>query len=451
MIFLRLFSGWMVQIVPFALLCFRPFMRQLRFSAGKTLTIMAGLWGGLGLAFALGSCALYDAFPHNTVLFTAVNILFMASLIPCFLWYLYAVKAHWLKKLFVFSYVMTGAFAITSIANTILTKVYLGLGHNDGLPYRGVASLVLLLLTSIFLPVLSLILKQSYQTVEDSFTQRESAYLSVLSILLLVILALGMAFFGYTHLYNPLTILLYAVLLVSGFAIYAIFFKMLSIAHEKLTAQQKYDEAQRQLTIQEAQYRQITENMESTRRMRHDLRHHLLTLQGFLKSGEVERAEQYLSQTLKISEEYEIVKLCRNAVVNLVVGHYQALAKEQDVRFSARITIPDDIPILDADLSVVIGNLLENALYAAGREQNAFIRFNMICSGKMLAVTVDNSFSGTVCMSDGKYLSTKEGHIGYGLQSVEAIAEKYSGGVEFTHEDRVFHSSVMMGMHTPTV
>lgn len=445
MMFLRLFLGWMLQVAPFALLCTRPFMERFRFPARKTLTTLACLMVGLGLAFALGSCVLYHYLPHNIVLFGAVNILFMVSLIPCFFWYLYAVKAHWLKKLFVFSYAMTGAFAITSITNIIITNLYLG--RNDGLPYRGITLLVLFPLTVVFLPVLSLILKRFYLPVEDRFTQKESAYLSALSILLLVMLTLGLSYLGYNILTN---LFIYAVLMVFDFIIYAIFFKMQSIAHEKLAAQQKYDEVQRQLAIQEAQYQRIIENMEYTRRMRHDLRHHLLTLQGFIKSGEMEWAEQYLSQTLKISEEYEITNLCGNAVINLVVGHYQALAKEQDVRFSARIAIPDDIPILDTDLSVVIGNLLENALFAAGQVQGAFIRLNMICSGKMLAITVDNNFGGTIRMQDGKYFSTKENHTGYGLQSIESIADKYSGGVEFTHEEGIFHSSVMMGLYTPS-
>lgn len=36
LIFLRLFSGWFVQILPFACLCFQPFMGKLRFSVKKT-------------------------------------------------------------------------------------------------------------------------------------------------------------------------------------------------------------------------------------------------------------------------------------------------------------------------------------------------------------------------------------------------------------------------------
>lgn len=53
-------------------------------------------------------------------------------------------------------------------------------------------------------------------------------------------------------------------------------------------------------------------------------------------------------------------------------------------------------------------------------------------------------YSATSCRSI-RFSSLKD-HIGYGLQSVEEIAEKYDRGVEFTHEDRVFHSSAMMNL-----
>lgn len=448
MIFFRLFFGWLCQIMPFSVLCIQPFSEHLRFSKKKSAIVTSGLCIGLAVVFALTGVMLHEKLPGNHDLFSAVNAVFFITLVICFLWYLYVVRSSWPKKLFVFSYILTGAFFTTSVNNAIITRLYLG--QNDGLPYQGYTLLVLLLLTAIVLPILFLILKRYYRIMQANTTYKESIYLSIFSIGLFLLLFIGLSSLGYSNLYQPITLFLYVTLMLLVFILNGVCFKILDMAQEKLISQQKYDDAQRQLTIQEAQYRQIMENMESSRRMRHDLRHHLLTLQGFLKSGDVKQAEQYLSQTIELSEDYEIVKLCGNAVINLLVSYYQALAKEQGVQFSTRIAIPDDIPILDADLSVVIGNLLENALFSAGQEQGAFIRFNMISSGKMLAVTVDNSFNGIVLMSGEKYLSTKKNHIGYGLESVEAIAEKYSGGVEFTHEGKVFHSSVMMGCAAPS-
>jgi len=428
-IFWRLFFGWLIQIGPFALLCIQPFAGQLRFPLRKTGAVMLILFAGLAAAFALTGCALHRASASDPWLFVKVNMAFFVSLIFCFLWYLYAVTASWPKKLFVFSYVLS-------------------MGRSDGLPYLGRAPLILLLAAAVFLPVLFFVLKRHYQIMADSFTNRESIYISTLSIVLCVALSSGLICFGYLNLYEPMNLLLYIALLISIFAMNGICFKLLDITHEKMSAQRKYDELHCQLSLQMEQYRRISNNMEATRRMRHDLKHHMITIQGFLQGGNVKQAEQYLDHYLLVTKELEIPKLCDNAVVNTVADYYRMLSAEQDICFSARIAIPADLAVQDIDLSVLIGNLLENAFDAAllVEGEARFIRFNMACFGNMLAVTVDNGFNGTVKMEAGRYLSTKDQHSGFGLASVEAIAEKYSGGVEFTHEAEVFHSSVMLGI-----
>lgn len=447
MIFLSLLLGFLLQSMPFALLCFQPCVNQLRFSLRKTIALTSLLCVGLGLAFALAGCALKDNF-HGTgqELFMVANAVFTAALIPCFLWYVWAVIAPWPKKLFVFSYALTGALMITSANNFIVYM--LGLNGEGGLPYRGATLPLLLLFTAILLPVLSFMLRRFYEPIEASFQQKENVYLSVLSIVLFIIMYSGLTYIDYIATLNVMTLFLFAALLAAVLILYAICFDLLGTAYEKLLTQRKYSEARRLLDLGDMQYRRLSENMELTRRMRHDLRHHMVTLQGFLKSGATEQAEQYLSQVLEITEEHAIARVCGNPLVELVVNYYQAQAEERGVQMTVRIAIPDELPILDADLSVVLGNLLENAVCAAEQcgEGERFIRLNMICSGQMLVVAIDNSFSGQLRMEDGRYLSTKEDHVGYGLQSVAAIAEKYDGGVEFTHEDGVFHSSVMMNL-----
>ncbi len=430
--------------MPFSFLCFQPFVKQYRFSTQKMIVITTGLGLWLAAAFALTGSVLHGLLPHNHQLFSAVNFVFLITLIPCFLWYLYAVQTSWPKKLFVFSYALTGAFLITSINNTIITRIYLG--ANDGLPYQGYTPLVLFLLTSAFLPILSLLLQRHYNIMQDGFTYKETIYLSALSLGLFAFLFVGLTCLGYSNLYQPMTLFLYFALLVSVFIIIGICFKILDMAHEKLSAQQKYNEVQHQLLIQEEQYRRISDNMEMVQHMRHDLRHHMVTLQSFLENGKVQNAKDYLNHFLTTAKEFTVPSLCDNDVVNTVVGHYQSLAEEQEIRFSVRISIPKELGISNIDLSVLLGNLLENAIDAvlSVDEADRNICFNMICSGKMLVIAVDNSFDGNVKQDGSRYLSTKKQHSGFGLQSVEMIAEKYSGGVEFTHDVNVFHSSVML-------
>lgn len=103
------------------------------------------------------------------------------------------------------------------------------------------------------------------------------------------------------------------------------------------------------------------------------------------------------------------------------------------------------MPIQDTDISVIIGNLLENAIDAVCElpPSERSIKVNMIYRGNMLAITVDNTFNGVVKQKDGVYLSTKSEHRGMGLSSIADIAGKY-GSVEFRNDDKTFYSSVML-------
>ncbi len=128
------------------------------------------------------------------------------------------------------------------------------------------------------------------------------------------------------------------------------------------------------------------------------------------------------------------------------MGHYHYVAKERGIRFSAHIDIPDDLPVQDMDLSVLLGNLLGNAIEGAclAAEEQRLINLNIIRSGKMLAITVDNGFDGIVKKNGNEYVSTKSEGRGLGLSILTSIAEKYGGGVEFKNDNKMFYSSIML-------
>lgn len=448
MIFLRLFSGYLIQVVPFAVLVLYPFADSFRYSKRKTSVMTGALLLGLAVIFAAAGCWLFGVMSHDNTLFDTVNVVFLFTLIPCFLWLIAAVRAERMKKVFVFSFALTCALAMVSVSNVISTFMYLN--TSDGLPYQGYSPLVLVAFTAVTFPVLLLLLKRCYFPVADSLDKKSSRYLTFLSVALFLVLMSGLSFIDYENLYNPMSAFLFGALLVTVFVIYAIFFRMLALADESVRARQKSSDLQHQLELRDEQYRRLSEKIESSRRMAHDVRHHLITLQGFLNEGNIEEAKEYLGTNVRELENYEISRICEIPVINWVVSYYQALAKEKEIRFSFRIATPSaaDFPVADADLSVVLGNLLENAVTAAAEvgEAGRFIRLNIVCSGKMLAVTVDNSYTGVLTPEGDTYRSTKKGHTGVGLSSVAAVAEKYNGGTEFAHEVGVFHSSVMMNL-----
>lgn len=447
MIFLRLSVGFLLQVIPFAVLAFYPYCKQLRFSPKRSVLLTLWLLLGLAALFAGCGCCLQSMLPPDHTLFQAVNIVFLLCLLPCLVWYLYLVTVIWQKKLFVFSFALTSGLIINSINNAICTLLAAPALY-DGLPYRGQVLVSLAVLTLLLLPLFLFILAKYYRPVEAELTPKECTYLAGLPLFLFLLLAAGLSFIEYDFLYNPMSLFLFFALFILVLVIYLIFFKMMYLSYEKIHSQHDVYQARHLLSIQEEQYRHICASIESSRRMNHDLRHHMVTLQGFLQGGRVQSACDYLEQYLDSARQVELVELCRNAVVNMVVGYYRALALQKGIRFQVRIQVPDELSVSDIDLSVILGNLLENAIDAAdrGEQDERFIQFHILCSGQMLAITVDNGFQGEIKKADGRYVSSKPNHSGLGLRSIEMIADKYEGGVEFTHDPHVFHSSVMLAL-----
>ncbi len=447
MIFFRLFCDFLLQVIPFSVLAFFPYSQQLRFSRNRSAALTLPLFLALGTLFAGCGCGLQRMLPPNHTLFQSINVVFLLCLLPCLAWYLYLTLGIWQKKLFVFSFALTGGLVISSINNAICTITTSAVLY-DGLPYQLPELAILAVLTALLLPLFLFILARYYRPVEAGLTPKECTYLAGLPLFLFLLLTVGLSFIEFDYLYNPMSLFLFFTLFILVLVIYLIFFKMMYLSYEKLHSQHDADQARHLLSIQEEQYRHICTNIENSRRMNHDLRHHLVTLQAFLQSGRTQDACDYLEQYLNSTQQPDLTQLCHNPVVNMVVGYYQSLALRNDIQFHVRIQIPEELSVSDIDLSVILGNLLENAIDAAshGTAEERFIRFHMLCSGKMLAITVDNGFSGDVQKAEGRYLSSKPNHSGLGLQNIEMIANKYDGGVEFTHDPHVFHSSVMLAL-----
>ena len=446
---LRFFLGLLIQIAPFAVLCAFPFVRYFRYSRRKTILITAALILSFTLIYAFAATYISSLGLTNLQRSRISNSIALCGLIPCFFWYLYAIKTDWQKKVFVISFSLTSALFTASICSYISNHLP---GTVEWPLYTGYSLVVEPIVHAIVIPTLCLFLKHFYMPVENGMNAKENDYLGFLSLFLFLLLAGVFSYVSFAYLtMQPLAFLLFVTLFLIVFILYSVVFKMYSLAHEKQLANEKYMQTIYQMDIRDEQYRRIHERLEHSYKLRHDLRHHLLIVQGFLEHGETDKMREYLAQYLEQADSFQIAKVSDNPIVNMLVCHYDHIARENDITFVPQINIPDTLSIQNTDLSVLLGNLLENATEAARNalKENRSINLKMLCSKKMLMITVDNGFNGTIKQNGEQYLSTKQDHRGLGLKSISEIAQKYDGKAEFTHEAMVFHSSVLLGLEIP--
>lgn len=386
-----------VSIVPFGVLCFLPLKGYGRFSVKKTIWITALVVIAVCLADSGADVYLSTVIEDQEELYACANIVYMAAVLLCFLWYFYAVKTIWQRKMFVFLFALVAALFSSSIANYVFT--ILPSCEEPGLYANAVTVLTNFIVSGVCVLPMCLLLKALYMPIDPFIEEKEFLYLNLPLAILFVFYFCVFTFIPVADLVkNPVLILLYFGLLLVIFMLYTVFFRMFRVISDRQAANERYAQAQHQIDIRDEQYRRISDNIETVRKQRHDLRLHMITLRSFLDSGETDQAIGYLDQYLESFQAQKLVRYSTNHAVNILVSYYADIAKEQDMAFSARIQVPQELPIQDIDISVLLGNLLGNAIYAAAKlpAPEREIRLNMLHQGNMLAVTVDNSFNGEV-------------------------------------------------------
>ncbi|MBR6771954.1 MAG: GHKL domain-containing protein [Clostridia bacterium] len=181
------------------------------------------------------------------------------------------------------------------------------------------------------------------------------------------------------------------------------------------------------------------------RGFKHDFRHHLLTLRGQLESGEVSRALEYIENLDdKLSKTDTLLKT-GNVSADAILSAKISQAKAANILVSIKATIPDNLKISDVDFSIVLGNLLDNAIEAAEKSgSKRFIRIYIAPKGNMLYFSMLNSSGKKLSKKNGLFASAKEGLHGFGLKRAKAIIEDHGGWIKYNSEDEAFTTEFLV-------
>lgn len=202
------------------------------------------------------------------------------------------------------------------------------------------------------------------------------------------------------------------------------------------------------LSMQTVQYENLREKIADAARARHDIRHHAATMQEYLTSQNYSALRDYLNKYCKELSSGAPMQYCANGAVNAIITYFAEQAADCNVQFTVKADIPDGIGIEVTDLSVLFGNLLENAVEACkcdnGDKQKKIV-LRAKTDNNSLCITVDNTFSGLLRHTNsGMLISAKHAGSGIGTESVKSIAEKYGGVCKFDARGGMFYASAML-------
>lgn len=168
----------------------------------------------------------------------------------------------------------------------------------------------------------------------------------------------------------------------------------------------------------------MSESQKKIRLLKHDMKNHFIKLKYDLENGNYTKANEYIdNMTNNFTSEKEFVNT-GNVDFDCLLNYKLSIAEEMNVDFSCYVVLPEELQIDSFDLTVILGNLLDNSLNALKTSEVKLLNIDINYSIGIIVIKIENTFTDV-----NKHNDNPEEH-GYGLISVQTSLEKYNGKLQ---------------------
>lgn len=181
-------------------------------------------------------------------------------------------------------------------------------------------------------------------------------------------------------------------------------------------------------------------------RTKHDLKQNFLLIEHMLIQHKYKEAQSMVSSMRgNISSPLGLRNHTGNLALDAQVSQMWKTAEEKGVRANINIDVQKNLNIADEDLSVILGNAIDNAFEALAKisEQEKRLWLEVKFIKGILFIQVKNTYIGEQLIGIPKSSKTKKYH-GIGLTSIERMVKKYQGEMKIKTEDNKFSLEIVL-------
>lgn len=198
----------------------------------------------------------------------------------------------------------------------------------------------------------------------------------------------------------------------------------------------------------EKQFELIKTSVQTTSTIRHDLKNHMFSIRTLIEEGKKDSALDYIANIMEDLGAKHNLAASGNTVIDSIINFKFQEAEQRGIKTALELKIPDDsLGIPSFDLTIILGNLLDNAIEAAAKvTENSYINVKIRLDKGRLLIQVDNPYRGAIKGSKDRLLTTKvdkENH-GIGLESIKNTIQKYDGTMDIYYANNVFSVSLLL-------
>lgn len=197
--------------------------------------------------------------------------------------------------------------------------------------------------------------------------------------------------------------------------------------------------------LQYEYYGAIENKYNSSRKLIHDVKNHIHTIENLYKAQEHEKARAYSENMYRLFEELGQKQFTSNKTLNIILNDKYQKAIRNNITLKCFVETAELDFIKDIDLTTIFANLLDNAIEAAqesvGEKE---ICLKLAKFNDFLVINISNTTNEELITKGNLLRTTKKNHSGLGLQNVKLALSKYQGNMTINYHEGVFTVNIVI-------
>ena len=191
----------------------------------------------------------------------------------------------------------------------------------------------------------------------------------------------------------------------------------------------------------------MQQSVDSVKMVRHDIKNHMISLKNLNSNKEDTKFNEYVDNIISSLNAKTVYSNSENVIIDSILNYKLQTVADMDMELEVEVAVPKKIEIPEYDITIILGNLIDNAITALKQyDGEKLFSVNISYSRGSLLITLINSYNGEIKEKNGKFLTIKndeEDH-GVGLKSVEEAVERNNGYMKISYDDKEFNVSVIL-------
>ncbi len=206
---------------------------------------------------------------------------------------------------------------------------------------------------------------------------------------------------------------------------------LISKVAQKSRKEMEYQLELTRLEMEHKYYEDMSDIVNNLRSLRHDINNHISIIHGLVDTKQYDDLKDYLKDIYADACHANDYIFLDNKALSILLNTKIGKATSLNVDMDIDITI-SSLPFNTKDMSIIIGNMLDNAIEAASKvTDNPYIHLTMTKKDHIFTICCRNNYLVIPEEQNGRFLTSKQDskNHGMGISSIKSAVERYKGRV----------------------